>query len=401
MNALPNLQVEGEPIFTIRQTNLRMLEEECPAGAWAKAVEGRSTPSGEGARRGTAIHEIFGRYANYLARTMRPTDFDAVEDIAAEVLRENPGLNFSQRKEILEQARNIAEGFLMIPEDFYGNEVALETIIELEQGVTVRVTGTLDLLQMDDEGVAHITDAKSNHVIFPDSRVHNDFQLMVYAMLVFDKFPEVEVVKGHLWMTRYNIMIPQKGEALWTREEIEELRAHLALRLGAFLRGELRNEFVPGIWCQYCPRRRPGDCTLYRSYYGNVPPPPLTDDQARKMARQIMTLEDARETRLALLKDYVNEHGPVSVGSGDKAEAFAFHVSESAEYESADVYNFLTSPEIAGEIGNIKTYLGVFKVDKSGKVFKALDKALGGALRGMAKMELSTRFGHKSEREDR
>jgi RecB family exonuclease len=337
----PETATESEPIFTIRQTNLRMLEEQCPAGAWAKAMQKRDTPSGEGAQRGTAVHEVFARYVGHLYETKRATDFEAIEDIAAGVLAESPNLTFTQRKDVMSQARNIADGYLMVPSHYVGSEESLYIDLPLAQGATVRITGTLDLLEIDDEGVATITDAKSNHMIPPDSAVQTDLQLQIYATLVMGNYPQVEAVRGKLWMTRYNIMAPQKEEAIWSREEIDEYREHLSTRLGAFLRGELQHDFIPGTWCQYCPRKRPGDCTLYRSYYGATPPPPKDLQQVVKLARQVMIMEQAREERLALIKAWVNEEGGFQVGGGNKAEWFGFHVSESEEIPAADFLRIL------------------------------------------------------------
>ncbi len=168
-----------------------------------------------------------------------------------------------------------------------------------------------------------------------------DFQLACYALLAFANLPQVEVVEGRLFFSRYGLSLPQKGEARWTREDAARLRAHLRTRLSAHFAGELRYEYRPGDHCGYCPRRRVGDCPLHRSYYGPTPPPPQSERQARRLACQVLALEAARETRLGLLKEYVKTRGPLAVGSGPKAEVFAFRESESEEIPAADLLRIL------------------------------------------------------------
>ena len=183
------------------------------------------------------------------------------------------------------------------------------------------------------DGVARIFDVKSQYSIWPDSRVKDDFQLKTYAMLVLDTFPHVDRVEGRLLLSRYGISLPQKGEAVFTRADTDEFKEHLSYRLAAHFRGDLKGEHVPGTHCSYCPLKRVGKCTLYRSYWGTTPPPPLKDAQARRLARQVIVLEQAREERIALLKEYVKEAGPLAVGATSQAEVFDYHPSESEEIE--------------------------------------------------------------------
>ena len=81
---------------TIRQSHLRFMLDFCPAGAYALAVEGRDGPHGNGALRGTAVHEIFARYNARLAATGRQTDFEAVPEIARSVLACYPQLSAAE-----------------------------------------------------------------------------------------------------------------------------------------------------------------------------------------------------------------------------------------------------------------------------------------------------------------
>jgi hypothetical protein len=380
--------------YTIRQSHLRHLEEHCPAMAYALNVEGRDIPGGPGAYRGTAVHDFYARYVDYLYRTGRETDWDAVPGIIAGVLAEYPGLSLEQHEDVAAQARNIANGLLFRRALYYGSEEPFETAITLPDGTECVVTGRIDHLEIDGE-TARITDAKSNHQILPDSRVRQDFQLKVYAMLVLDNLPNVEVAEGRLLLSRYGIMLPQKGAAQWTREDLEPLKEHLAYKLAAHFAGDLKGDRVPGVWCQYCPEKRPGRCTLHRSYYGTTPPPPLSEDQARRLARQVIALEEAREGRLALLKQYVNDNGPLPIGSGDQAEVFGFHVRESEEIAAGDVLRIL---EDNRDLIGTPDPSEIMTVNKRAKLYKSLryHSDLRSQFDDVAKTSRSTTFGHKA-----
>lgn len=379
------------PAITIRQSHLRMIEEGCPAMAYTLIVDGMEGPSTAGADRGQAIHQVFAGYTWHLHETGRQTDWDECERIAHFALQDHPRLTYSQRQDVLDQAANIGQGFVFEPAHYYGSEEALETYIG-----EYRITGRLDLLEADvEEGWARVTDAKSNHRIPPDAEVRSDFQLMLYALLVVDNLPSVDTVEGRLWFTRYNRFVPQKEPASWTREDLEDFREHLAGKLAAFFTAD-RHDHIPGAHCQYCPLRRPGACTHWRGWYGNTPPAPLKATQARKLACQVIALEQAREQRLEQLKAYVNEHGALRVGSGAKAEAFDFWPSESEDYDAGYVLGLLGSAEILSLIG--EQPLGeLVSVNKRSKAWRSLMKVpeFRAAVQDARTTKLSTTFKHK------
>lgn len=375
--------------LTIRQSHLRTLEEGCPAHAYAVSVDGMEGPSGPGAQRGTAIHYYFARYVQMLA-----AGGGNRAQVIVDTNRAFPGLSLEQRQDLAAQAATIQEVFQFNRDAYYGVERPFATTIKLEGGGEATITGRLDYLEVEGD-VARIVDVKSNHQIIPDSKVLDDFQLRIYAMLIFDNLPQVELVEGQLLLSRYGIHLPQKGKAAWVRSDMDVLRDHLSYRLAAHFAGDLKDEHVPGTWCGYCPLRKVNECTLYRSYYGTTPPPPLTAIQARKLARQIVALEDARETRIALIKQYVNEHGPLSVGSGDAAEVFDFHVSESEEIPATALMQILEdNHSLVGD----QSLDELLSVKKTTKAYKSLrwNADLRSAFEDVAQTKRKTIFGHKA-----
>jgi hypothetical protein len=117
------------------------------------------------------------------------------------------------------------------------------------------------------------------------------------------------------------------------------------------------------------------------------------------MARQIIALEEAREIRLALLKDYVSEHGPVSVGSGEHAEVFAFHKRESEEIPATALMQILD--ENFGLVGP-QPLDELLTVKKTSRVYRQLryHKDLRTFFDDAARMTASTTFGHKAVGDD-
>ena len=379
----------------IRQTDLRHLVEHCPAFAYATSVRGRSGPSGAGAERGTVVHEFFGRYVQHLYETGRDTDWTATGGILSNLYRDYPGLTLEQYEDINAQARTIAEVFVLDRERYYGAEEAFETTITLGDGSAVIITGRIDYLSVDaDEGMAEIIDWKSNHQILPDSAVRKDFQGRVYSMLVLDNLPHIEAVRFRLGLSRYGMYLPQKSEAIFTREDAGELHEYLSYILSAHFAGKLKDEHVPGTWCAYCPLKRLNECTLYRSYYGTTPPPPLSNEQARKLARRVMTLEERRDTYIALLKQYVHEYGPLPIGSGEHAEVFGFHKRESEDLPATALMSILE--EHRSLVGD-QPLDDLLSVKKTARAYKNLryHSELRDVFDDAMTHASSTTFGHK------
>lgn len=395
----PTATIESRPVtISIRQTHLRWLEECCPAGAYALAVEGREGPSTRGAARGTAIHEAFSRYVAHLFRTGRQTDWDAMEGITREVLADFPELAFAEATEVRDQASNIARGFLFEPAHYYGSEESFATVLDLGDGRHVEITGRVDLLEACvPEGWARITDCKTNHVIPADSAVRTDFQLRTYAMLVLDNLPPaVQVVHGSLWLTRYNIRVPQKGEAAWTREDIEAFREHLINRLRAFLDGKLVREFVPSTWCQYCPRRRPSDCTHWR--LSGAAPTITSAEKARRVAARIVAEEQRLDALKAALKEWVAAEGPVRIGSTAKAETFANWTETQTSYPFSTLEEAVSLLVEQGIIAP-PSFDEMASVSKTSRAFRDLMKIAefrSAMAEGLVEKQV-TRFKHKHE----
>ena len=381
---------------TIRQTHLRILETQCPAFAYAVSVEGREGPQVWSPERGQAVHEFFQDYVEHLFLTGRQTDFEGAGRIVAQILLEHPGLTYEERQDTIEQAKTISDTFLFNRDRYYGAEESFSMDVTGPDGERFTVTGRVDYLEVDnEEGIADLTDWKSNHQIIPDSKVKDDFQGRTYSALVLDNLPELEAVRFHLGLSRYGIFLPQKGEAVFTREDAEQFKEHLGARLAAHFAGRLKSEHVPGTWCQYCPLKRINECTLYRSYYGTTPPPPLKPEQALKLARQIVALEDARETRIELLKQYVNENGAVALGSGSAAETFDFHKRESEEITATALMEIIdTNYSLLGE----QPLDDLLAPKKTTKAYKRLryHPELKAAFEDVVSLKVTTTFGHKA-----
>lgn len=380
-------------VFTIRQTHLTWILSKCPKGAKA-LTDGEAGPSYGGAARGTAIHEFFARNNEWLYKIGRPTDWTQAETILRDVLTDHPELTIEEREDVADQARRICDTYLMDLEHFYGSEEHLEYDLTLTDGRVVRITGTLDLLLLDSiEGVATIRDCKSNHQLPPDSAIAKDLQLKTYALLVFRNMPEVVAVKGELWFPRYGMLLPRKDEALWTEEDIDAFEAHLRDILKAFLDAP-HHEAIPGAHCQYCPLRRLNRCTLWRSYYGTMPPPVVSAKQFQKLGRQIIVLEQRLDVLKAHAKDWVNEHGPAAIGSGEYAEVFDFHKRESEELAASDLLAILENNRCLVGDQPLDDLLSVKKTTKAYKNLR-YHQELRSAFDDVMQPKVTTVFGHK------
>lgn len=382
----------------IRQTYLRCLLDQCPAMAYALAVEKREGPHFGGASRGTAVHEVFSRYAVHLYETERETDWEAAERLAREVLDEHPEISYADRLDVLEQAANIGRGFLFERAAFYGAEEALEAELDLRDGRSITVTGRLDLLlsRQADFRVARIVDCKSNHNLPPDAAVREDTQLAVYAWLTAQHLA-VDAVEGELWFTRYNVRLPRRAPAVWYPDDLAAFEDHLRVKVRAFLDAGERQEFVPGNHCQYCPRRRPGDCARWQRSF---PVKALRSHQeAARAGARLVALEQQADALKAALKAYVNEHGPLRIGSTAKAETWDFWESRTDEYAVSEVLDLLDGPAgqaYQSEHGVVRLD-DIARPDTRGRTFRQMLKSreLGEDLRSLATPKTTTTFRHK------
>ena len=268
-----------------------------------------------------------------------------------EVFRDYPGLGLGQREDVTAQAGKIAAGFHLDRDHFYGTEEALALHLELPGGREATVTGRLDYLEVETHaGKAVIVDLKSSHYVPPDSRVREDFQLACYALLVFENLPQVEVVEGRLFLSRYGLSLPQRGRPCGVARTPNASRPIFAPVLPPILPESFATSIVPGTTADIAPGAGWETAPWSAPTTAPRPPPPRTERQARKLACQVMALEGARETRLALLKEYVKTRGPLPVGSGPGAEVFAFRESESEEIPAADFLRILAeNSHLVGE----------------------------------------------------
>lgn len=378
---------------TIRQTHLRWAAELCPAGAHALAVEERDVPQSPQALRGSIIHEVLARYVLHLYEQNRATDYDALVEIAENLLSERQGVPVDVALDVFEQVKRAGADFFFDREHFYGVEEALSAVVTTPRGLEVAITGIIDLLHFDGE-LAHLQDWKSAWAIASDSSVLDDFQLKLYAWLVWKNLEGVEGVEGSLFFTRYGITVPQKGTpAFWTPDDLRLFESALSGVLeDLFVTHAAQRVFVPGTHCQYCPRRKPGDCAHWKRYRGTEPPPLRTFYQARKAANRVVAIEQEREVLVDRLKDYVNSNGPITLGQTSKAETFGFFARESLEIKPSQVQALFD--EFGDELGKLD-------VDKLFSVnARALKKFFSHAefrrrYEELAKRKVATSFKHE------
>lgn len=392
---------------SVRQTHLAWMEERCPAGAYAMMM-GRESESGKDADRGSAIHDFAARYIEHLIRYSRMTDWDTGEDLAEEILAEW-ALPLKQHNDAQEQMRTFIDQFVLEEGLQYFPERQLSTTLSVGQH-DIEHTGTIDITAIDNTlHKAKVTDIKSAYKVKPASSTANDFQLNDYAMLVLQNSGtimlddlKVEEAKVEWYYTRYGAFVPggKDDEVLISQEDAAKFKQHLEQRLEHVLFGAGKNEFVPGLWCQYCPRQKPNDCVRWRKYSGTQPPPVRTEKEARRVAGRIIANEQERARLIDALQEYVNTCAPVRVGDTSEAEEFAYWPTRSKEVDADGLLELIEGPEVKGAVGEVDKD-DLFKVNKRSKTWKMLEKLpeLEDSLEDLITEKVSTRFLHKKVEE--
>jgi hypothetical protein len=207
-------------------------------------------------------------------------------------------------------------------EQIVDTEIRLYSEITLDNGEAVRISGQLDTLFADPDGLtAGSIDAKTGYArpkqprdeeaAKEDGRGMTELgwtQSVIYALLVFDNYPFIH----RFWFREWHVFWGEAREVWITREQIERLRdvvsAQVSLLHQAVTEGEDSPRWIAsaGPHCALCSR--PRDCPI-RDQVG-IPADP---NEARRLAQEWIVAGRIREERAPFLKGWVSEFGPIEV----------------------------------------------------------------------------------------
>lgn len=147
----------------------------------------------------------------------------------------------------IEEARTILQAYLAsLPGE--GEEepeiLALERKFTMPLADEIGLTGIIDRLDRDPDGVLHIKDYKTNK----NARYMKPFQLNVYGLHLLERFPDTKLFRGSYIMLR---MGSRHLTYEFTREDVESCRKGL-IEKGQRIMEEERWITKPGRLCDWC-----------------------------------------------------------------------------------------------------------------------------------------------------
>ena len=281
----------------------------CPFLYATKQIRGLPETTSEPAERGRVIHEVIRDYIRHLIQTKQPTDYAKLD----ELVEASP-----YSEEVAEVLEKFKTDYFFEPEKVFAAELPIRLgenfqFIQQDSHSVAAYQGTLDLLSFESPTVAIVDDWKSFwQVTTPDS-----FQAQFYPLLLLCLNPGLERVIFRLQFVRYGVSrqveytradVP-KLKKIAERERARQLRYHEEATSG---KEEL--PAAPGRQCTYCPLVANGCPMAGVNPYATLAP--------EERVQFGLYLEQAKKENDRILKDHVNQNGPVLYidGAGNRFE---------------------------------------------------------------------------------
>jgi CRISPR/Cas system-associated exonuclease Cas4 (RecB family) len=353
------------------------LYESCPRRYLLERVEQRAAPESPALLLGSAVHAAIAAYLKHLRDEGLATDITWAAQAmkaAEEALAGNGRiLGGDLREEAEEIFRTFVGSHAFDPADIA--EVELSEKVDLPDGV--QFFGVIDLLEVRD-GLAVVTDWKTDWAVRGQAEVERDFQLRAYAWMVSKLYGYEEVV-CRLDFVRHPGAV---REALFGPEDMARTEERI-LRTVESLQTDKEWRPSPGSHCSWCPWSE--DCPAV----SDLPVSITTSEDAKRIAGEILVLEKQLKDRKEALKAWTAVEGTVTVGG----QEFGHH--ESRSLRVTDIPAFIALLEEAG-----KDPYGLLSVDGRKLSPYLRDSYIRERLEEISEEVVSTRFGARKAKEE-
>lgn len=316
------------PEGALRQSTLSTFDR-CPLSAKLEAqytvlkkeephnvIEWSSHPQA----RGTIAHRTFAR----CMEVMSENGEDRIEtDIAQAILLEQLRQSDVDIEDVvpvpLDEAKDL---YWIVTKWAYDNTWSIRSLVSVEERLSVPIrypdpkggfieriiTGQTDVIF--GEGThAIVIDYKDTWGLPGPTDLSFDgyFQQRVYAWLIMRSYPAVESVTLREFYVRFS----EVREATLFRQDLAEIEGELSALVERYDRAMETNVWkpAPGKHCSYC--LRPTACPIFPTARGEGRI--QNDDDAAKVAAQVLVAEAALKQSKDSLKVWAKEHGPIPV----------------------------------------------------------------------------------------
>ena len=272
---------------------------------------------------GRMVHEAVAEYINSLIKSQNQTNLSILDQII-DKYRANAGAYSSEFEEYVEGMRQII--LPPVSEAAVEAKVAVNRSWRPVEYNKAFLRGRIDFLYHNG-GTVVITDWKTNRYIPPQSKILEDRQLKVYALLTSVLTPTDNFVV-QLSYLRYG-----GGHHRIVELELEDLEEtkDWVLRTVDKIESEEEWKPTPGAhcnWCSYIDR-----CPAAASAITEDGPDTIrTPEEAIEAAQQYKLLGVKKARLEAKLKEWVDQNGPIQVAG----EVLDYHLSTTVKWETRD-----------------------------------------------------------------
>lgn len=153
--------------------------------------------------------------------------------------------------ETLLEARDLLLEYLKtIESEGIGSDIiCLEEEFDIPLSEDVHIIGFIDRLDLDNDGIYHIKDYKTNK----NMKYMEPFQLNAYGIYLLDKYPDIDYYRSSYIMMRFG------GKAIsydFNKEDVEKCKLNL-LQYAEHIREEGKWSLKPSRLCDWCDFKDP------------------------------------------------------------------------------------------------------------------------------------------------
>jgi hypothetical protein len=231
---------------------------------------------------------------------------------------------------ILNMVKEFKEKFKDVS-DVYGLEeklaVTYDGLPAAYDDENVFVRAKLDQIKFNKTGEkAIIIDYKTQpNIINP----HETFQMPLYAWILWKNFPKVEIVETELYFARYGVFRSE----IYGIDELDWIETWVKTRVDKI---EKIDDFTVAKRCSFCNLCSflAKGCPLLERETGSLPDMIINQDVANVVFEEIIGMDARLKQAKDLMKDWVENNGPVSSEDG---LTLGYRPTASVEYETGIV----------------------------------------------------------------